>query len=102
VLGQALALWRGTALPDLDQWPDGRTEAGRLDELRLGAQEALLTERAAAGRDVVADASALVAAQPLRETRWHLLALALYRSGRQAEAEHRQLVPRHSTAEVRN
>jgi len=86
VLGQALGLWRGTALPDLDRWPDGRTEAGRLDELRLGAQEALLAERAAAGRDVVADASALVAAQPLRETRWHLLALALYRSGRQSDA----------------
>jgi DNA-binding SARP family transcriptional activator/WD40 repeat protein len=86
VLDQALGLWRGTALPDLDRWPDGRTEAGRLDELRLGAQEELLTERAAAGRDVVADASALVAAQPLREKRWHLLAVALYRSGRQSDA----------------
>ena len=85
-LAQALDLWRGAALPDLDRWPDGRTEAARLDELRLGAQELLLTERAATGRDVVADAAALVAAQPLRETRWGLLALALYRAGRQSDA----------------
>ncbi|MEP6760886.1 MAG: BTAD domain-containing putative transcriptional regulator [Sporichthyaceae bacterium] len=86
LLAQALDLWRGAALPDLDRWPDGRTEATRLDELRLGAQEALLTERAAGRRDVVADATALVAAQPLRETRWWLLALALYRAGRQSDA----------------
>lgn len=86
VLGSALGLWRGQALPDLEGWPDGRTEAVRLDELRLGAQELQLAQRAAAGHDIVADATAQVAAQPMRETRWHLLALSLYRSGRQADA----------------
>jgi len=86
VLDSALALWRGTPLPDLDGWPDGRTEAGRLDELRAGAEEQLLAQRAAAGHDVVADATALVAAQPLREARWHVLAVALYRAGRQSDA----------------
>lgn len=85
-LEQALAMWRGRPLADLDGWSDGRNEAGRLDELRLSAQETLLVERAAAGHDVVADASVLVAAQPLREGRWHLLAVALYRAGRQADA----------------
>jgi DNA-binding SARP family transcriptional activator/WD40 repeat protein len=86
LLTQALALWRGSPLGDVDGWPAGHTEAGRLEELRLTAQESLLVERAALGEDVVADASALVAAQPLRETRWHLLAVALYRAGRQSDA----------------
>ena len=86
LLTQALALWRGSPLCDVDGWPAGHTEAGRLEELRLSAQESLLVERAALGEDVVADASALVAAQPLREARWHLLAVALYRAGRQSDA----------------
>ena len=86
LLTQALGLWRGSPLCDVEGWPAGHTEAGRLEELRLSAQEALLVQRAALGEDVVADASALVAAQPLREARWHLLAVALYRAGRQSDA----------------
>ena len=86
VLGKALALWRGAPLSDLDRWPDGRTEAHRLEEVRLSLQELQLAQEAAAGVDVTAEASALVASQPLREARWHLLAVALYRDGRQSEA----------------
>ena len=86
VLDSALSLWRGTPLPDLEGWADGRTEADRLDELRAGAEELLVAQRAAAGDDVIADATALVAAQPLRESRWHVLAVALYRAGRQSDA----------------
>jgi DNA-binding SARP family transcriptional activator/WD40 repeat protein len=83
---QALQLWRGPALTDLEEWPDGRSESLRLEELRHGTQEALIDARLAGGEDCVADATALVAAAPLRERRWSLLALALYRSGRQGDA----------------
>ena len=83
---QALDLWRGEPLADLEHWPDGRAEAVRLDELRRGTEEALLGSRLAAGHDVVADAAALVGSGTLSEHRWWLLAMALYRAGRQSEA----------------
>ena len=83
---QALALWRGAPLADIEDWPDGRAEVVRLDELRQATEEALLDARLAAGHDVVAEASALVRAAPLREHRWWQLALGLYRAGRQSEA----------------
>lgn len=88
VLDEALSLWRGRALPDLDEWEPGRTEAQRLDGLRMDAQELRVESELAAGRarTILEDARALVAAAPLRERRWGLLALALYRSGRQTEA----------------
>jgi DNA-binding SARP family transcriptional activator len=87
-LSAALALWRGPALADLADEPFAASEAGRLDELRLVATE----ERVAAdlelgrGADLVAELEAHVAANPLRERLRGLLMLALYRSGRQAEA----------------
>ena len=85
VIGESLALWHGPALVDLEGWEPGRVEAGRLEELRLEAEEAGLDASLRAGRhrDVLGDAQALVAAAPLREDRWALLALAQYRSGRQ-------------------
>jgi DNA-binding SARP family transcriptional activator/WD40 repeat protein len=83
---QALQLWRGPAFPDIDGWAPGRSEASRLEELRRHAQDSLLEAEIAAGRDGVASATALVTEDPLREHRWYLLALALYRSGRQADA----------------
>jgi DNA-binding SARP family transcriptional activator/WD40 repeat protein len=86
VYADALALWRGAALADLERWPDGRTEALRLDELRQTTEESLVAARMDAGQDVVADATALVAAAPVREHRWCLLARALYRAGRQTDA----------------
>ena len=88
VIRESLALWHGPALIDLERWEPGRVEAGRLEELRLEAEEAGLDASLRAGRhrDVLGDAQALVAAAPLREDRWALLALAQYRSGRQGDA----------------
>ena len=85
---RALALWRGRPLDELDGWLPGRSEAARLEELRRTAEEDWLDCRLAAGehREVAAEAEALVAAEPLRERRWAILALAQYRCGRQADA----------------
>jgi DNA-binding SARP family transcriptional activator/WD40 repeat protein len=87
-LDRALALWRGVPLDVLDGWPAGRIEAARLQELRTTAEELRLDALLQNGnhREVVADAEALVGEQPLREHRWAILATALYRCGRQAEA----------------
>ena len=84
----ALALWRGEPLCDFaeEQW--ATVEAARLTELRLAA----LTERAqialALGRhlEVVGDLEPLVAHDPTLESLAGLLMVALYRSGRQADA----------------
>jgi DNA-binding SARP family transcriptional activator len=88
IFGEALALWRGPALADLQAWSTGQIEAERLHELRLDAEEAWLdaTLRAGRGRDVVARAQAHVAEAPLRERRWALLALAQYQAGSQGDA----------------
>jgi DNA-binding SARP family transcriptional activator/WD40 repeat protein len=85
---RALALWRGHPYADLDGWDPGRIEADRLLEFRLSAQEEWMEARLAAGdhRAVSVEAGTLVAEEPLREKRWHVLALAQYRSGRQADA----------------
>ena len=88
VSGEALALWRGPALRELEGWDAGRIEAGRLDELRLDAEEVHLDAGLRAGhhREVLGEAQARVAEAPLRERRWALLALAQYQAGRQGEA----------------
>lgn len=88
VLGQALALWRGPALSDLGDEPFVVATAARLEELRILTLERRLTAEIAIGRhaDVVGEIETLVAAHPLRERPWGLLMLALYRSGRQADA----------------
>ena len=85
---RATALWRGEPFADLDGWAPGAAEASRLLELRRLADERAVEARLALGehRDVVARATSLVAAEPLREQRWGLLATALYRAGRQGEA----------------
>ena len=87
-LGAALALWRGPPLAELDGWEPGRIEAARLEELRREAEEARLDAALRAGlhREVLAEAKARVAEEPLREHRWALLALAQYQSGQQADA----------------
>jgi tetratricopeptide (TPR) repeat protein len=88
LLVSALGRWRGPALADVagQLWAAG--EITRLDELRLRATEGLLEAHLALGEHaaVVAAAEAAVAGYPLRERLWSQLMLALYRSGRQAEA----------------
>ncbi len=87
-LERALALWRGPALAEFSDLPWAVTEAGRLEELRLIAVERRADAGLMLGRSgaLVADLEAHVSAHPLREEAWRLLALALYRSGRQGDA----------------
>ncbi|MFI5519953.1 BTAD domain-containing putative transcriptional regulator [Streptomyces platensis] len=87
-LSEALALWRGPALADVLDMGFARSEAGRLDELRLIALESRIEADLAVGRhaEVIPELSALTEAHPLRERFCALLMTALYRAGRQAEA----------------
>ena len=87
-LRDALALWRGPALADLAFEPFAQTEIARLEELRLTAIESRIEADLVLGRDdaLVAELETLVAAHPYREGLRAQLMLALYRSGRQAEA----------------
>ena len=87
-VGEALALWRGPPLPDLEEWEPGRAEADRLEELHRDAEELRIDALLRSGRhdEVLADVRRLVEQAPLRERRWELLALAQYRCGQQADA----------------
>ncbi|TDD66861.1 AfsR/SARP family transcriptional regulator, partial [Actinomadura rubrisoli] len=84
----ALAEWRGPAYAEFADLPWAAAEAARLDERRRLAVErradAMLRLGAAAG--AVPDLETHAAANPLREEAWRLLALALYRTGRQGDA----------------
>ncbi|WP_069161669.1 AfsR/SARP family transcriptional regulator [Nocardia altamirensis] len=85
---EALALWRGHALADLRTIPFAAAEGERLDDWRLSLTVAGLEanlELGAAG-EVVTELTGLVARHPLHEPLSCLLALALYRTGRQADA----------------
>ncbi|SCD98863.1 DNA-binding transcriptional activator of the SARP family [Streptomyces sp. AmelKG-A3] len=88
MLTEALASWRGPALADFPDEPWARTERARLGELRLHAVERRGDALLALGRaaQAVADLDAHVTEHPWREEGWRLLALALYRSGRQGDA----------------
>src|SRR6266540_1064549 len=88
MLGEALALWRGDALADVAFEPFAQGEVARLGELRLATAEDQVEARLAAGRhaEVVPDLERLLATNPLRERLRSQLMLALYRSGRQADA----------------
>ena len=87
-LQEALALWRGHALADFAGAHWAEPEAGRLDELRLGAREDCFEARLALGEHarLVPELEALVVEQPMRERLWGQLMVALYRAGRQADA----------------
>jgi DNA-binding SARP family transcriptional activator/streptogramin lyase len=84
----ALALWRGPPLGDLASEPFAQGEIARLEELRLEALEERIEADLALGRhgELVPELDALVRANPLRERFRAQLMLALYRSGRQADA----------------
>jgi predicted ATPase/DNA-binding SARP family transcriptional activator len=88
LLEEALGLWRGPALAEFADQPWAQAEAARLEELRLAATEALVELRLAAGgpAGLVGELEALVAANPTRERPRGQLMVALYRSGRQADA----------------
>ncbi|MDF2739195.1 MAG: hypothetical protein K0S88_561 [Actinomycetia bacterium] len=89
LLRQALALWRGPALADVAAsadvaWP----ELVGVEELQVASTEARIEAELALGRhhELVAELEALVRLYPLREHLHGQLMLALYRSGRQADA----------------
>ncbi|MFF7983752.1 BTAD domain-containing putative transcriptional regulator [Streptomyces sp. NPDC007901] len=85
LLRDALALWRGPALPDL---PEASAEAARLDELRTAAvQDRIEADLAlGGGSELVPELRALLAAQPLGERLYGQLMRALHAGGRPAEA----------------
>jgi DNA-binding SARP family transcriptional activator/class 3 adenylate cyclase/tetratricopeptide (TPR) repeat protein len=85
---QALGLWRGSPFPELAANPPGAAMATRLEEMRCDCEEDLAEVRLRQGehRALVAELEAAVALHPLRERRWGQLIVALYRSGRQADA----------------
>ncbi|TML59076.1 MAG: tetratricopeptide repeat protein [Actinobacteria bacterium] len=87
-LRAALALWRGPPLADLAWEPFAQAEIVRLDELRLAALEDRIDADLALGRhgQLISELEQLVAEHPLRERLRAQLMLALYRSGRQADA----------------
>ncbi|WP_019059467.1 BTAD domain-containing putative transcriptional regulator [Streptomyces prunicolor] len=87
-LEEALSWWRGPAYADFGDEAWARAERSRLAELRLHAAERRAETQLALGRAAVAipDLDAHVAEHPWREDAWRLLALALYRTGRQGDA----------------
>lgn len=87
-LRAALALWRGPALAEFRYQDFAQGEIARLEELRLAVQEERIAADLELGRhqELVVELEELVAEHPLRERLRGQLMLALYRSGRQAEA----------------
>jgi predicted ATPase/DNA-binding SARP family transcriptional activator len=87
-LEEALSLWRGPPLDDLAFEAFAQREIARFDDLHVAALEQLVEAKLALGRhvEVVAQLEALIAEHPYREGLRTQLMVALYRSGRQAEA----------------
>ncbi|MEU7745772.1 BTAD domain-containing putative transcriptional regulator [Nonomuraea sp. NPDC049158] len=87
-LEEALGWWRGPAYAEFADEDWARAERSRLAELRLQAVERRAEARLALGlaAEAVPDLDAHVAEHPWREDAWRLLALALYRTGRQGDA----------------
>ena len=87
-LHEALALWRGAPLAELDGAAFGAAARAQLEEQRLGALEERIDADLALGRhaDLIHELDALVAEHPYRERFRAQQMLALYRSGRQADA----------------
>ncbi|MFF1378848.1 BTAD domain-containing putative transcriptional regulator [Streptomyces sp. NPDC058308] len=85
---RALALWRGPLLPDTAHGSLLATVAVRLDEVRIAALEQRMRAELQLGhhKELVGELQALAAELPLHEEFHAHLMVALYRSGRQAEA----------------
>jgi YVTN family beta-propeller protein len=88
VLREALALWRGPPLADFAYEPFAQSEIARLEEARLAALEDRIDADLASGEHtrLVGELEALVREHPVRERLRGQLMLALYQSGRQADA----------------
>ncbi|WP_433021541.1 AfsR/SARP family transcriptional regulator [Kribbella sp. CA-294648] len=88
LLVEALALWRGPALADVASEDVRRRLCGGLDESRWAALELRLTTDLALGRhqELLPELAQLTSGEPTREGLAAARMLALYRSGRQAEA----------------
>ncbi len=87
-LRDALGLWRGAPLSEFQYESFAQAEIARLEEVRLGAVEQRVEAELALGREgvVIGELEGLVREHPYRERLWGQLMLALYRTGRQAEA----------------
>jgi DNA-binding SARP family transcriptional activator/tetratricopeptide (TPR) repeat protein len=88
LLNAAQELWRGSAYSEVRDEPFARAEARRLEELLLAAVETRLDAEITLGRheSVIGELETLTGEHPMRERLWSQRMLALYRSGRQAEA----------------
>ncbi|WP_329106393.1 BTAD domain-containing putative transcriptional regulator [Streptomyces sp. NBC_01439] len=88
LLSEALGLWRGPAYADFPDAAFARTEAVRLEERRITAQEDLAEARLELGEHVVLadELGALIAEHPLRQRLYAARMRALYGAGRQNEA----------------
>ncbi len=100
-LRDALALWRGPPLEDFAYEPFAQSDIARLEEARLEALEDRIDADLAAGEQagLVGELEALVAEHPVRERLQGQLMLALYRSGRQADALEHYRMARESMIE---
>ena len=87
-LDEALALWRGPAFAEVADEPWAAAETARLNELRLVARELHIAAGLRLGDPaaVVPEAEGLTRDHPMREEGWRMHALALWSSGRQADA----------------
>ncbi|WP_431896988.1 BTAD domain-containing putative transcriptional regulator [Nonomuraea sp. bgisy101] len=87
-LAEALGLWQGPAFAEVADEPWAAAETARLNELRLVATELHVAAGLRIGDPaaVVPEAERLTRDEPLREEGWRLHALALWSSGRQADA----------------
>lgn len=88
ILREALSLWRGPAFAEFEYEGWAQPLIARLDELRRGALEGRIDADLAmgGGAELVPELEAVVRADPLHEAFRGQLMLALYRSGRQADA----------------
>ena len=87
-LSSALSLWRGRALGDLRDAAFAPIVASRLEDDRLAVLEMLIDARLELGRhrELISELETAVGSEPYRERFYAQLMMALYRSGRQADA----------------
>lgn len=88
LLGEAMSLWRGSPLPELDLGSIMRAKTVALEEQRWQVQVGWLTARLALGEhaELTATLRELIGERPLDETLWCYLVTSLYAQGRTGEA----------------